>query len=116
MHGCVQITPPRRWVSSKKVAAIAELVLVGLIFLADYYRWHHFIVISKTPYLFLLGWVSLRLRGQKWKSVGLGLYRSWLRTLAFGVLLGIGNELLELFLTQPLLVRFLYRWPDLSDL
>jgi uncharacterized protein len=32
------------------------------------------------------------------------------------VLLGIGNELLELYVTQPLLVRLFHRWPDLSDL
>jgi membrane protease YdiL (CAAX protease family) len=31
-------------------------------------------------------------------------------------LLGIGNELVELFVTQPLLVRFFHRWPDLSEL
>jgi uncharacterized protein len=30
--------------------------------------------------------------------------------------LGIGNECLELFVTQPLLVRLFHRWPDLSDL
>jgi uncharacterized protein len=99
-----------------KAIAVVEFVLVGLIFIADYYHWHHVIVVSKTPYLFLLAWLSLRLGGQNWKSVGLILYRSLGRTLAFGVLFGIGNELLELFVTQPLLVRFFHRWPDLSDL
>lgn len=103
------------WNSSKAII-IGELALVGLIFIADYYRWHHLIVISKTPYLFLLAWLSLRLRGQSWRSVGWAIYRSWSRTFALGVLLGIGNELLELFVTQPLLVRLFHRWPDLSDL
>ena len=41
-----------------------------MIFVADYYRWHHVIVISRTLYLFVLGWLSLRLRGQTWRSVG----------------------------------------------
>jgi hypothetical protein len=87
-----------------------------MIFVADYYHWHHVIVISKTLYLFVLAWLSLRLGGQTWRSVGLALYRSWGWTLGLGVLLGIGNELLELYVTQPLLVRLFHRWPDLSDL
>jgi membrane protease YdiL (CAAX protease family) len=107
--------PISRWTSSKAII-IGELVLVGLIFIADYYHWRHLIVISKTPYLFLLAWLSLRLRGKTWRSVGWAVYGSWSRTFALGVLLGIGNELLELFVTQPLLVRLFHRWPDLSDL
>jgi membrane protease YdiL (CAAX protease family) len=107
--------PNSHWASSR-VAIIAELVVVAMIFVADYYRWHHVIVISKTLYLFVLAWLSLRLRGQPWRSVGLALYRSWGWTLGLGVLLGIGNELLELYVTQPLLVRLFHRWPDLSDL
>jgi membrane protease YdiL (CAAX protease family) len=107
--------PTSPWTNSKAII-IGELVLVGLIFTADYYHWHHLIVLSKTPYLFLLAWVTLRLRSQTWRSVGWAIYRSWGRTFALGVLLGIGNELLELFVTQPLLVRLFHRWPDLSDL
>jgi hypothetical protein len=95
--------PNSQWGS--RVAIIGELVLVAVIFVADYYRWHHVIVISKTLYLFVLAWLSLRLRGQNWKSVGLALYRSWGWTLGLGLLLGIGNEFLELYVTQPLLVR-----------
>jgi membrane protease YdiL (CAAX protease family) len=101
------------WASAKWVA-IAELAVVGLIFLADWYRWHHLIRVNKTPYLFLLGWISLRLRGLRWKSLGLTLDGTWARTLAIGSLLGIAMELLELFVTQPLLVRLLHKWPDLS--
>jgi membrane protease YdiL (CAAX protease family) len=89
---------------------------VGLIFAIDYYHWHHLILVSKTLYLLLFASLSIRLRGQTWKSFGWGLYRSWGRTLGYGVLFGIANELLELFVTQPLLVRLFHRWPDLSDL
>jgi uncharacterized protein len=102
--------------ASSRLVIIGELVLFGLIFAADYYRWHHLILISKTLYLFGLAWLSLRLRGQNWRSIGLSLYRSWRYTLVVGALLGIGNECLELFVTQPLLVRLFHRWPDLSDL
>jgi hypothetical protein len=109
-------SPPISRGTGSRLVIIGELVLFGLIFVADYYRWHHLIRISKTLYLFGLAWLSLRLRGQNWRSIGLSLYRSWGYTLALGALLGIGNECLELFVTQPLLVRLFHRWPDLSDL
>ena len=92
-----------------------EFVLVLLIYLADNYRWHHVIVFSKTLYLLALGWLSLRLRGLRWKDIGLQLYRGWGRTLAIGALIGVGIEALELFVTQPILVRLTHHWPDLSD-
>ncbi len=63
----------------------------------------------------MIGWLSLRLRGLRWKSIGLRIYRSWGRTLALGALFGILMEALELFVTQPLLVRWLHHFPNLSD-
>jgi hypothetical protein len=39
---------------------LAEVAIVAGLFIADAY---HHIFFSKTPYLFLLGWASLRLRG-----------------------------------------------------
>jgi hypothetical protein len=50
-----------RWRDSKALA-LGEIVVVGLIFVADYL---HVIPFSKTPFLFLLGWISLRVRGMR---------------------------------------------------
>lgn len=108
-------TKTTRWANSR-AAGIAELAVVGLIFAADFYHWHHLILISKTLYILLFAWLSLRVRRQTWRSLGWGLYRSWAVTLTLGVSFGLANELLELFVTQPLLVHFFHRWPDLSDL
>jgi len=94
-----------------KLIAVAELVLVALIFVADA---HHLIPLSKTLPLLLLGWISLRLRKLRWRDVGLTLYRSWKRSIALGVALGVGLELLELFVTQPLLIHVLHKKPDLE--
>lgn len=102
------------WRSSRWLIVV-ELAIVLFIFWLDNSRWHHLIFFSKTLYLFALGWISLRLRGLRWKSVGFRLYRGWGRTLAIGVLCGAGIEALELFATQPLLVRLTHHWPDLSD-
>jgi len=92
--------------------ALAEFAIVAGLFYADV---HHHIYVSKTPYIFLLGWASLRLRGMRWKDVGFARPRSWRKALWLGLTVGICMEALELFVTQPLLARWLGKMPDLSD-
>jgi membrane protease YdiL (CAAX protease family) len=91
--------------------ALLEFVLIAALYLAD---WLHHVFPSKVPYLLALAWISLRLRGLRWRDVGFRLYRDWYTTLAIGVAAGIGIELLELFATQPLLARLTGQMPDLS--
>lgn len=103
--------PPAAWRQSKWLA-LAEFALVALIFLADK---KHLIPVSKTPFLLILGWISLRLRGVRWRDVGLTKNRSWKLTLALGIAAGLLMEAFELFVSQPLLIRFTGQQPDLSD-
>ena len=91
---------------------LAELAIVAGVFVADIY---HYIFFSKTLYLFLLGWISLRLRGMRWKDVGFARPKSWASALGVGVTAGVAIELFELFVSQPLLVRLSGKMPDLSD-
>lgn len=98
------------WRQSKWLI-VAELIVVALIFLADA---HHLIPVSKTPFLLAFGWISLRLRRLNWRAVGLSLYRSWKMTLGWGIAAGVLLEAVELFVTQPLLVRWLGKQPDLE--
>jgi membrane protease YdiL (CAAX protease family) len=91
--------------------AVAELAVVILIDVADA---HHLVVFSKTPYLLLLGWLSLRVRGLRWRDLGLTRGRGWARTLALGVGAGLLMEAFELFVSQPFLVRVLGKQPDLE--
>ncbi len=91
---------------------VVEFAIVAALFVADVY---HHIFFSKTIYLLLLGWVSLRLRGMRWKDVGFSRPGSWGTTLAIGVLSGLFIEGFELFISQPLLVRWTGKMPDLSD-
>src|SRR5215467_8693821 len=99
-----------RWRGNKSLA-VFELVLVALIFVADA---RHLIPLSKTPVLLILGWISLWLRRVGWRGVGLKLYRSWRITLALGVMAGLFMEAFELFVSQPILVRWLGKQPDLD--
>ncbi|MFZ1134996.1 MAG: type II CAAX endopeptidase family protein [Candidatus Korobacteraceae bacterium] len=90
-----------------------EFAIVVALFVADF---KHHVYFSKTPFLFLLGWISLRWRGLGWRDVGLARPANWRRTIAIGVVCGVGMELLELFVTQPLLVKLTGKMPDFSDL
>lgn len=92
---------------------LVELAILGGLFYGDF---KHFVPVSKTPFLLLLAWLSLRLRKLRWKDVGLRRSEGWLKTVLIGVSTGLGIELLELFVTQPLLVRLTGKMPDLSVL
>ncbi len=97
----------RRWA---RLLALAELAVIVGIFVCDRY-----LPVSKTPYLFALAWISLRLRGLGWRDVGLAPPRRWLAAIGIGVLAGAAMETLELFVTQPLLMKLTGRKPDFSD-
>ena len=97
-----------------KLLFIAELLAIAAIFYLDY---RHFRLGSKVPYLFLLGWISIRLRNLRWKEVGFCRpVLPFARILFVGLVTGIGIEALELFATQPLLTKLFNQGPDLHEL
>ncbi|MGO9424788.1 MAG: CPBP family intramembrane glutamic endopeptidase [Steroidobacteraceae bacterium] len=102
-----QLLRDSRWLTA------VDFALVAAVFIADA---NHRIYLSKTPYLLALGWLSLRLRGLRWRDVGLRLDRGWQRLALIGLAVGVAMELLELLATQPLLVAVTGRYPDLSAL
>ena len=88
-----------------------ELALIAVIFWGDEAG---YVPLSKTPFLFLVAWASLRLRGLGWRDVGLSRPSRWPRFAAIGVAWGLGMWLLEFFVTMPTLQRVLGYWPDLT--
>ena len=70
----------QRWFS------LVEFVVGGAIVIAHnvYHR-----VPNKVPILFLLGWISIRLRNGGWKGVGLKRPESWRKTILWGILAGV---------------------------
>jgi uncharacterized protein len=97
--------------SARPWLLIIELSVIAALFYGDV---RHLVPFSKVPFLLLLGWLSLRLRKLRWRDVGLQRNESWPRTILIGLAAGAGIELLELFVTQPLLVRIIGKMPDLS--
>lgn len=97
-----------------KVLFAIELVVIAAIFYLDYRR---ILPVSKVPYLFLLGWVSIRIRRLRWRDVGLRAPASdpLIRLLVIGVVTGVAMEALELFATQPVLTKLFNQGPDLHE-
>lgn len=89
-----------------------ELALFVLVFWGDKAG---FIPVSKTPFLFLIGWASLFIRRQSWRSVGLIMGPRWLSLAAAGIVAGLSFWALEYFVANPLFFVWLGVHPDLSD-
>jgi membrane protease YdiL (CAAX protease family) len=106
-----QPNEPVPW-PQRKIIVVVEFALIAAIFAAD---WAHHIFLTKILYLLPLAWLSLRLRGLRWRDVGFRVYRNWGITLTLGVVAGVAIELLELFATQPFLARLTGAMPDLSE-
>jgi membrane protease YdiL (CAAX protease family) len=108
----VEFASPTR----RPAAFLLEALIVAFLFWADIHRWRHVVIFSKTPYLLVLGWISLRLRNMTWRQVGMAAPTNWPRTLLVGLIAGCAMEALELFVTQPILVHLFHQPPDLSAL
>lgn len=107
-----ELSLPRQGRRDSPVLVAFEFAIIVALFVADY---RHHVYFSKVPFLFVMAWISLRWRGLGWRDVGLARPASWRRTVTIGVVCGVGMELLELFFTQPLLVKLTGKMPDFSD-
>jgi membrane protease YdiL (CAAX protease family) len=106
------LAPWRQRLRDNRLLLAVDLLLVAAVFVADQ---HHLILFSKTPYLLVLGWISMAVRGVGWRDLGLCAGPRWPVLLLAGVAAGVAMEALELFATQPLLVKLTGKYPNLSD-
>jgi membrane protease YdiL (CAAX protease family) len=75
-----RLTVRQRWFS------LAEFLVGAAIVIAhNVYR----IIPNEVPILFVLGWISIRLRDGGWKAVGLRKPGSWGKTILWGVVTGV---------------------------
>lgn len=91
---------------------LLEVAAFVLVFWADA---QGYVPLSKTPFLFLIAWASLRLRGLRWRDVGLALPAGWIRLIGLGCAAGVGFWLFEYFVENPVLHMLTGRYPDLSQ-
>lgn len=105
------VRPTTGWRESRWLAVL-ELVFVVSLVVADANR---LVPFSKTPFYFVLGWISLRVRRVGWHGVGFALPRGWPRALAFGVVAGLVLEVFSSGVVEPGLAGLFGRTADLSD-
>jgi membrane protease YdiL (CAAX protease family) len=97
----------------ERVTAAAELLTaVALVLGANVFD---VVPVTETPWLVLLGWLSLRMRGLGWLSVGLRRPTNWLLTTAVALVAGTALQLISEFVTEPLIERLTGETADLSD-
>lgn len=97
--------------SHNRLLIAAELLLVLLIMALQAGG----AISGAVVYLLLLGWLSLWLRQQGWRSVGLSRPSSWPRAIALGLGVGLGYQVVSLTLVTPLLQRLTGTPLDLSQ-
>jgi len=75
-----------------------------------------FVPLSRTPFLLLLCWISLRLRRLKWRDVGFARPPRLARAVTIGVVAGVAIEIFAIAVTTPLIASITGAPPDMSDL
>src|SRR2546425_8670806 len=69
---------------------------------------------SATPVLAVVGVVSLWLRGQGPRAVGLAFRSDWVRTVSVGIGAGIVYQGFSLYIAEPAIARLTGKLPDVS--
>lgn len=72
--------------------------------------------LSRTPFLLLLCWTSLRLRGLAWRDIGFTRAPRMARAIAVGIVAGLSIELFAIYVTTPWIASVTGTPPDVSDL
>jgi membrane protease YdiL (CAAX protease family) len=96
----------------QSLLAAGELALATVICLAA--SVFDILPLSETPWLLLVGWISLRLRRVGWRGVGLVSPGSWRRAVLVSVAAAVVLQLLSTFVTEPILTALTGQSTDLS--
>ena len=90
-----------------------ELSIFVAIVIADAFG---LVPLTQTIFLLPLVWISLRLRGERWSTIGFARPRRTGRAIAVGAVAGVALELFAVFVTTPWISAFFGVEPDYSDL
>lgn len=102
----------KEFIQSKWMILIELALAMFFLFGANIFG---FIPVSETPFIVFLVWISLRLRGLKWSSIGFFNQTSWAKTILIAIGIAFGMQLLSTFVTEPLMTRLTGNPTDLSD-
>lgn len=92
---------------------VVELLLAALIVVGA--NLFDVIPISETPWLFVIGWISLRSRRLGWRALGMRRPDNWLTTIGLALAAAVALQLLSEFAAEPLIEWLTGETPDLSE-
>jgi membrane protease YdiL (CAAX protease family) len=96
---------PKRLTPMQRGLSLAELIVGGAIVIGhNVYR----LIPNEVPILFVLGLLSLRLRGGTWSATGLKMPASWRRTILFAIAAAALRILIGALVIEPVTAHF---WP-----
>ena len=101
----------RATLRDSRLFILFELAVLAATFVADELG---YIFFTKTLYLLAFAAAMFWLRGARWRDVGFCLPAGWLRLIVIGLIAGLAMSAMELFVTQPILVRLTGEYPDLE--
>lgn len=108
----MSVREPTLTSSSDRLWAIPELVLAAaLVVGANIYD---VVPVNETPWLILVGWLSLRLSGRGWRGVGFRRPSSWGNTVALALGAAVLLQLVSEFAIEPLAFQLTGEKPNLS--
>jgi membrane protease YdiL (CAAX protease family) len=106
---------PGRYHAYLKNSRLAVFIEVALVFLFIF-AWALFKLPATVIPMLAIAWASLRLRGMKWKDVGLTIPGDWPVIAAGGIVIGIVAMAINVFALTPFLTRATGSTVDLSSI
>ena len=94
-----------RWLSLIELC-VGSLIVIG----HNVFR----VLPNEVLILFVIGWVSLRLRDGGWKAVGLTRPKSWRRTIIIALITAVVLQLISEYVVMPIVTYWMHTRPDLS--
>ena len=91
---------------------LLELIALAALTIADALG---LVPLSRTPFLLLLGWASLRVRRLAWRDIGFARPPRLARAVAIGIAAGVVMELFAITVTTPWIASLTGVPPDTSD-
>jgi membrane protease YdiL (CAAX protease family) len=88
-----------------RLMAAVELALAVAIIAAGLRIPSIVFALGSAPWLLVAGLIAFRLRGPGWRAIGLARPASISRTIAIGVLVGLGYQIVGTYLVEPLIAR-----------
>ncbi|PKO12191.1 MAG: hypothetical protein CVU39_25300 [Chloroflexi bacterium HGW-Chloroflexi-10] len=101
---------PLDW-HNNRLVIVVELLIAIILQILHANR----IINSAIIFLFIIGWLSLRLRKSGWAYIGLSRPTNWLRTIGFGIIAGLAYQAISMWLIVPLLHKLTNKPLDLSQ-